>query len=405
MTDLFIDPNEVPFEFNELFFTRTDTAGIIQSGNKVFQRVSIYSWEELLNKPHKVVRHPDMPRAVFYTLWQTIKSGEPIGAYVKNRAKDGRHYWVYAIVTPVKGGYLSVRLRPSSDLFRTVQQIYLKLSEEERRDKLEPADSAALLQQRLGELGFDSYQAFMAVALGQELAARNIHMGKSESPTLSHFEKLLSSAQSILQHSDHIISAYKKNEMVPINFHILASQLGQDGAAISVISDNYAVLSEEMRDILEKFVTSAKGVERAIRDSYFFIGTARVQHELVELFAAESDSSGSSDNSTEMAALNAQRTEYLEKATASLHDIANQISGFRHSYLEMNRLTAGLEVMRVICKVECARHTCVEDRSDKLLGDLQVFQQLIAGALREIGGLNRTIEDRTNALIAEAAAA
>ncbi len=399
MTERFSDSNEVPFGFEELFFSRTDPAGIIQFGNSVFQRVSVYSWEELLNKPHKIVRHPDTPRAVFHALWQTIKSGAPIGAYVKNRAKDGRYYWVFAIVTPMDGGYLSVRLRPSSNLFRTIQQVYSELSAEERRDNLEPADSASRLLQRLGDLGFDSYEAFMAAALGKELAARNIELGLREDPTLAHFETLLASAQNVLQHSARIIAAYKKNEMVPINFHILASQLGQDGAAISVISDNYAVLSDEMRDILGQFVTAAEEVERAIRDSYFLIGTAQVQHELVDLFSAEADSA---ESAAEMDALSSQRTAYITKATASLQDIATKIGGFRHSYLEMNRLTAGLEVMRIICKVECARHTLVEDRADKLLNDLQVFQQLTAGALREIGSINRRIESETDALISEA---
>ncbi len=47
-----------------------------------------------------------MPRAVFWLLWDTIEKGEPVGAYVKNKAKDGRYYWVFAIVTPIEGGYL-----------------------------------------------------------------------------------------------------------------------------------------------------------------------------------------------------------------------------------------------------------------------------------------------------------
>ena len=100
-----VDPNESRFEFNELFFSRTDESGIIKFGNSVFQRVSVYEWDELLNKPHKIIRNPDTPRAVFRLLWDSIKSGSPIGAYVKNRAKDGRYYWVFAIVTPVEGGY------------------------------------------------------------------------------------------------------------------------------------------------------------------------------------------------------------------------------------------------------------------------------------------------------------
>jgi aerotaxis receptor len=59
---------ESHFEIDELFFSRTDTRGIILSGNGVFQRVSKFSWNELINKPHKIIRHPDMPKAVFFLL-------------------------------------------------------------------------------------------------------------------------------------------------------------------------------------------------------------------------------------------------------------------------------------------------------------------------------------------------
>jgi len=85
-----VGSDEISFAIEELFYSRTDQSGIILSGNSVFQRVSIYGWNELSGRPHKIVRHPDMPRAVFFLLWDTIKKGQPVGAYVKNRAKDGR---------------------------------------------------------------------------------------------------------------------------------------------------------------------------------------------------------------------------------------------------------------------------------------------------------------------------
>ena len=78
---------EVPFTLDELFFSRTNPRGVILFGNSVFQRVSLYPWDELIKKPHNVIRHPDMPRAVFWLLWEAIKKGEPIGAYVKNHAR------------------------------------------------------------------------------------------------------------------------------------------------------------------------------------------------------------------------------------------------------------------------------------------------------------------------------
>lgn len=69
---------ESEFKFEELFFSRTNTRGIIQSANSVFQRVSKYEWEELLQKPHKIIRHPAMPRGVFQLFWDELLSNNQL---------------------------------------------------------------------------------------------------------------------------------------------------------------------------------------------------------------------------------------------------------------------------------------------------------------------------------------
>ena len=70
---------EAPFKLNEVFFSRTDKRGVIEAGNYIFRRVADYDWPELIGAPHKVIRHPDMPRAVFQLLWDTIKGGGTVG--------------------------------------------------------------------------------------------------------------------------------------------------------------------------------------------------------------------------------------------------------------------------------------------------------------------------------------
>ena len=110
---------ESPFALSELFFSRTDLRGVIHSGNRVFTRVSGYTAAELAGRPHNIIRHPEMPRAVFELLWENLKADRPICAYVKNMAKDGSYYWVFASVYPVPGGYLSIRLKPTSAIFAT----------------------------------------------------------------------------------------------------------------------------------------------------------------------------------------------------------------------------------------------------------------------------------------------
>lgn len=88
------------FSDNELIVSKTDLTGKITYANEVFIRVSGFSEEELIGRPHSLIRHPDMPRSVFKLLWDTIEKGEEIFAYVINMAKNGDHYWVFAHVTP-----------------------------------------------------------------------------------------------------------------------------------------------------------------------------------------------------------------------------------------------------------------------------------------------------------------
>jgi len=89
-----------PFEIEELFFSTTDKKGHIKTANSVFFRVAAYDRAHLLEKPHNIIRDPDMPRAVFHLMWEEIQADRPLFAYVKNRAADGRYYWVVALVTP-----------------------------------------------------------------------------------------------------------------------------------------------------------------------------------------------------------------------------------------------------------------------------------------------------------------
>ncbi len=179
---------EGTFGVEELFFSTTDRAGVIRSGNSVFARLSRYPLVELLGAPHNVIRHPAMPRAVFKLLWDYLHAGRTIGAYVNNLAADGSHYWVFAVVTPIPGGYLSIRLKPTSTIFQTVQSLYGTLleTEEASRQRCEPpregmARSTEQLGGALGSLGFDGYDAFMHAALQEEMRCRDEAMGGAKS--------------------------------------------------------------------------------------------------------------------------------------------------------------------------------------------------------------------------------
>lgn len=114
--------------------SRTDTKGRITFINDAFLEVSGYSEEELIGQPHNIVRHPDMPEEAYTDLWNTIKDGDPWTALVKNRCKNGDHYWVEANVTPLREGnqitgFISIRNKPSSQACAAAEKIYHEIKE------------------------------------------------------------------------------------------------------------------------------------------------------------------------------------------------------------------------------------------------------------------------------------
>ena len=109
---------ETPYPDGKLIVSTTDINGIITHVNKSFVEMSGYAEEELINAPHSILRHPDMPPAAFKDLWDTIQKGNKWQGFVKNLRKDGGYYWVKATVIPnVRNGkvtgYTSVRRKPS----------------------------------------------------------------------------------------------------------------------------------------------------------------------------------------------------------------------------------------------------------------------------------------------------
>jgi PAS domain S-box-containing protein len=108
-------------------FSETDTHGIITFVNDYFCEVSGYTKEELIGRPHNIIRHPDMPGKLFEKLWAVIKRGEVFRAVIKNRAKNGSHYWVQATMMLSRDGggvgkYISVRHLLNDD--REAEQRY-----------------------------------------------------------------------------------------------------------------------------------------------------------------------------------------------------------------------------------------------------------------------------------------
>jgi PAS domain S-box-containing protein len=110
--------------------SKTDNKGRITHVNSDFVEASGFEEAELIGQAHNILRHPDMPREAFRDLWQTVKSGLPWSGMVKNRRKDGAHYWVRASVTPLPdGGFMSVRQRPEPAEVAQAEALYRDMRE------------------------------------------------------------------------------------------------------------------------------------------------------------------------------------------------------------------------------------------------------------------------------------
>ncbi|MDX4026689.1 PAS domain-containing protein [Aliarcobacter skirrowii] len=116
--------------------SETDEKGVIRFANKDFCNIAEYEIEELIGKPHNVVRHKDMPKVAFKDLWETVKKGNIWTGYVKNATKNGDFYWVFATVYPFIScdgtkGYLSCRRKASRDEIEKISKIYEELIKQE----------------------------------------------------------------------------------------------------------------------------------------------------------------------------------------------------------------------------------------------------------------------------------
>ena len=130
----YVTQNEYPLDDDTTLMSTTDVHSYITHANDTFVQVSGYQLDELTGQPHNMVRHPDMPKAAFADMWYTLQQGEPWSGIVKNRRKNGDHYWVRANAVPMvrRGqvtGYMSIRTRATAEEIAAVEPLYRALND------------------------------------------------------------------------------------------------------------------------------------------------------------------------------------------------------------------------------------------------------------------------------------
>ena len=144
-----VSQREIELKEDDFLVSRTDTKGRITYANPAFIDISGFEHAELMGAPHNLIRHPDMPPAAFANLWQTVQTGETWRGLVKNRCKNGDHYWVDASVTPIIEdeqvvGYTSVRVQAARDAIERAERAYADIREGRNKRGVQPFGTGAL---------------------------------------------------------------------------------------------------------------------------------------------------------------------------------------------------------------------------------------------------------------------
>ncbi len=390
---------ESPFGIEELFFSRTDLQGRILAGNKVFQRVSGYDWQSMHRKPHNIIRHPDMPRGVFHLFWSYIENQKPIGAYVKNQARDGRHYWVYALALPLTNEYLSVRLKPSGKFFDIVKSVYIDLKEFESKSGVTPEASHKELLSRLNALGYSDYAPFMMDCLLNELQARDQALGKPPAMILLLLQTAAENSMDLLKNTETMVRSLQENQYLPLNLEIASSSLESTGRAISVVASSYQNLVTQVSKEMALFKTNSDSLVALLRDNQFMMSIKYLLDHVVEFFKIEDNSGTEIDVSQESARLNDLAIQYALRVSKSVGAVVDSLSQFASSCEIMRSSVSGLEIMRLTGKIEAARLGAASDEITVIIGQLKKFQSLLLDVLTQIESTSGSLREYSNRLL------
>ena len=379
---------ESVFKIDELFFSRTDTRGVLEAFNTVFSRISEHSDDALRGAPHKIIRHGDMPKAVFWLIWDTLKAGKPITGYVKNRSKSGRHYWVYAVISPVDGGYLSVRMKPTSPMLATVSDLYKRILRLEREDGLSPEKSASALLQEIQAMGFDDYADFEAHALVTEFQAREKALGRAPFDALVNAIRVAEAERTICDKLSSITDELAQGAIYILNMKLQAAKLGRDRAAIDAISNNYDLILGDIKSGITRIKSIMSGASTsnvgARKESQILLCASGIMAEVVQSFDQGDDPMTTAERDRESAYLRNLHAAFSDKSNASVSAMMDECRQMLGRMDSLRQTLLGLSAVRVSLRVETNRLGERARGLDSLISDIDRSHQRVHKDLEQV---------------------
>lgn len=360
----------VVFSAQEVLVSATDGRGVIKYANGPFCDVSGFTRDELIKAPHKIVRHKDTPKGMFHLIWSKLKQGKAVGAYVKNRTKTNHYYWVFGIITPLDHGFLSVRIKPQTAFFDMARALYTDVLAREQ-DGLSPDRSSDLIRKALLKQGFATYSSFMEQALAAEFDARAKET-ESDTEAFLGIDALSEMVAEMRNCVDKVGYGFKQVRGEPVNLRILAGRLEGTGAALATISQNYDMMAQDMYDLISLLNASRNGalseIESAIAHGKSALHTASLMKDAAEAVVERETADVEGKDLLEAHCARLQKVGRIalgEIATASLPipDICRRV----------RRRINGLDVVKLLCKVESGRLHNSDDGLEGIIDRLERF--------------------------------
>lgn len=236
----------------------TDSKGVISYANDDFCHIAGFSHEELQGQAHNIVRHPDMPAAAFSQLWKTVKDGKPWMGIVKNRCKNGDHYWVDAYVTPLVEngkvcGYESVRVKPKPEWVARAEFVYQRLNQGQSalpsalqwQQKLSLAALIMLITSLIIVAVVSLFGQLSTLSIGTSIVAAITIAVITQQLYLRLFQEALTRAKDVI---DDPLACYIYTGKVGIVGHILLAQIASKARLRTALGR----FSESAKELLSK---------------------------------------------------------------------------------------------------------------------------------------------------------
>jgi aerotaxis receptor len=331
-----VSGREVRFSDSANILSTTDLNGDITYVNPDFVEISGFTEAELLGQHHNIVRHPDMPPQAFADLWGSLRAGRSWMGLVKNRCKNGDHYWVSAYATPVSRNgkvveYQSVRTQPRPEQVKAAEELYANLREGRtpgalKRKPMTVGSRLALLASGaislacfLGTLlgGGDWSVAVISAFIGSLLTGGLVLWG------LSPLEKLANQARAIGDNPlGQLLYTGRRDQFGEIGFALRMLE-AEAGAMVGRISDTTRKLGGHASELLEVMEASNRSAARQQQE------TDQVATAVTEMAASIQEVASNAQRSAESAARADQEAhrgeQVVDQTTLSINHLASDI--------------------------------------------------------------------------------